>query len=58
MLLLKQVPYAIVAVPRMPPRSALADSLGVTYRRIPVLAIGNDVFLECGSSVYLQESDS
>ncbi|KAL8278052.1 hypothetical protein RQP46_009512 [Phenoliferia psychrophenolica] len=54
-LVLKQLPYAHVLVPRMPPRSALADSLGVTYRRIPVLAIGNDVFLDTSLAVLALE---
>ena len=31
------------------PRPELSDLLGVTYRRIPVLAIGNDVY--CDTSV-------
>lgn len=28
------------------PRPELADLLGITYRRIPVLAIGNDVYCD------------
>ena len=52
-LLLKQLPYSLVLVPRMPPRSELA-LLGVTYRRIPVLAIGNDVYLECAARASLR----
>jgi glutathione S-transferase len=30
----------------MPPRPELGRSLGVTYRRIPVLAIGRDVYCD------------
>lgn len=48
-LLFKQIPFSQVLVPRIPPRSALIDPLGITYRRIPVLAIGNDLYLECVS---------
>jgi glutathione S-transferase len=33
-------------VPRMPPRVDLADRLGIPYRRIPVLAIGRDVYVD------------
>ena len=29
-----------------PPRPELSELLGVTYRRIPVLAIGNDVYCD------------
>lgn len=43
-LLFKQLPYSVCVVPRMPPRSALR-LLGINYRRIPVLAIGSDVYL-------------
>jgi glutathione S-transferase len=34
-LLFKQLPYSIVKTGRMPPRLALSDDLGITYRRIP-----------------------
>ena len=36
-------------MPMTLPRPDLADRLGVTYRRIPVMAIGNDVY--CDSSL-------
>lgn len=36
-------------MPMTLPRPDLADQLGVKYRRIPVLAIGNDVY--CDSSL-------
>lgn len=29
-----------------PPRPELSDLLGITYRRIPLLAIGNDVYCD------------
>jgi hypothetical protein len=34
----------------MPPRPPL-EALGVTYRRIPVLAIGNDLYLDTSLAV-------
>ena len=33
----------------MPPRPELSELLGIDYRRIPVLAIGNDVY--CDTSI-------
>jgi glutathione S-transferase len=30
----------------MPPRPALSEQLGIGYRRIPVLAIGRDVYVD------------
>ncbi|OCH88279.1 hypothetical protein OBBRIDRAFT_827226 [Obba rivulosa] len=47
-LTLKHIPHKRVHVAEMPPRPELLI-LGVTYRRIPVLAIGNDVY--CDSSL-------
>jgi len=44
-LILKRIPHAMVPVADMPPRPAL-QRLGVTYRRIPVMAIGNDLFFD------------
>ncbi|OCH90943.1 hypothetical protein OBBRIDRAFT_812406 [Obba rivulosa] len=41
-LLLKGIPYKSVEVPNVMPRPDLSERLGVTYRRIPVLAVGND----------------
>jgi hypothetical protein len=45
-LLLKDIPHIRVNVSNMPPRPELGRSLGVTYRRIPVLAIGRDVYCD------------
>ncbi|KAI0082451.1 hypothetical protein K474DRAFT_516878 [Panus rudis PR-1116 ss-1] len=45
-LLLKHIPHKRVAVPMTLPRPELSEKLGVTYRRIPVLAIGNDVYCD------------
>ncbi|KAJ3559212.1 hypothetical protein NM688_g478 [Phlebia brevispora] len=46
MLVLKRIPYKLVDVSMILPRPALSDLLGVSYRRIPVLAIGNDVYCD------------
>jgi hypothetical protein len=35
-----------VQVPPAPPRPALSEQLGIDYRRIPVLAIGRDVYID------------
>lgn len=35
-----------VKVSRTPPRPALSELLGINYRRIPVLAIGRDVYCD------------
>ncbi|KZV98115.1 hypothetical protein EXIGLDRAFT_641688 [Exidia glandulosa HHB12029] len=44
-LALRNIPYSRVNVPVVPPRSALLE-LGIPYRRIPVVAIGNDVYCD------------
>ncbi|KAI0830217.1 hypothetical protein BC628DRAFT_1356943 [Trametes gibbosa] len=49
LLAIKQIPHSRVEVPNMLPRPDLSDRLGVTYRRIPILAIGRDVY--CDSSL-------
>lgn len=46
MLLLKHIPYHRVDVPLTLPRPQISDLLGVAYRRIPVLAIGNDLYCD------------
>ncbi|KAI1786679.1 hypothetical protein LXA43DRAFT_1032860 [Ganoderma leucocontextum] len=48
-LTIKRIPHLRVEVPMTLPRPDLADRLGVRYRRIPVLAIGRDVY--CDSSL-------
>ena len=35
-----------VQVAMMPPRPQLSELLGIDYRRIPVLAIGNDAYCD------------
>ncbi|KAI0921654.1 hypothetical protein AcW1_004435 [Taiwanofungus camphoratus] len=48
-LALKRIPHSRVQVSYIPPRRELLEDLGIAYRRIPVLAIGNDVY--CDSSL-------
>ncbi|KAF8076344.1 hypothetical protein FPV67DRAFT_1471382 [Lyophyllum atratum] len=45
-LVLKNVPHQKVTVSHMLPRPEITDLLGITYRRIPILAIGNDVYCD------------
>ena len=54
-LLFKKLPYKIVKVTRMPPRPELS-LLGITYRRIPVLAIGSDVY--CDTALAIMELEN
>ncbi|PPR06570.1 hypothetical protein CVT24_001751 [Panaeolus cyanescens] len=48
-LTLKKIPHQRVNVSSMLPRPEITELLGITYRRIPILAIGNDVY--CDSSL-------
>ena len=43
---LKQIPYTFVTVESMMPRPKLREAFNLTYRRIPVLAIGKDVYCD------------
>ncbi|KAJ7720803.1 hypothetical protein B0H16DRAFT_1896741 [Mycena metata] len=45
-LLLKKIPHETVTVTNILPRPEISELLGVTYRKIPVLAIGNDVYCD------------
>lgn len=49
---LKQIPYTFVPVPTMMPRPVLRDNFHLTYRKIPVLAIGREIY--CDSSIILE----
>lgn len=51
---LKGISYSYCTVTRMPPRPAL-QQLGITYRRIPVLAIGADVYFDTSLAVVALE---
>lgn len=43
------VPYDIVKTDMMPPRPMLSDDLSITYRRIPVLALDGELFIDTSS---------
>lgn len=53
-LLFKKLPYKLVKVQRMPPRPEL-EILGITYRRIPVLVVGNDVYCDTALAIIALE---
>ncbi|KAF8309684.1 hypothetical protein DL93DRAFT_2170239 [Clavulina sp. PMI_390] len=44
-LLMKRIPHSVVYVEDKPPRPQLLE-FGITYRRIPVASIGNDVYFD------------
>ncbi|KIW40293.1 uncharacterized protein PV06_07504 [Exophiala oligosperma] len=43
---LKQIPYTFVIVPSMMPRPLLRESFNLTYRKIPVLVIGREIYID------------
>lgn len=43
---LKQIPYTFITVPSMMPRPLLKDTFGLTYRKIPVLNIGRELYCD------------
>jgi len=45
-LLLKNIPHSTVNVASILPRPEITDLLSLTYRRIPILAIGNDIYCD------------
>ncbi|KAJ6515925.1 hypothetical protein C8R45DRAFT_1087065 [Mycena sanguinolenta] len=45
-LLLKNIPHEQVIVAVVLPRPEITDLLGITHRRIPILAIGNDIYCD------------
>ena len=51
-LALKQIPYTWITVPSMMPRPVLTTYLGLTYRKIPVLAINRDIY--CDTSLIIE----
>ncbi|KAK4540447.1 hypothetical protein LTR36_009193 [Oleoguttula mirabilis] len=51
-LLVKQIPYTFITVPSMMPRPLLKDTFGLTYRKIPVLAIGKELY--CDTSLIVE----
>ena len=48
----KQIPYTFVAVPSMMPRPLLRNNFNLTYRKIPVLALGRDLY--CDTSIIIE----
>jgi glutathione S-transferase len=42
---IKQIPYTFVKVPTMMPRPLLRDNFNLTYRKIPVLAMGRELYV-------------
>jgi len=46
MLLLKKIPHARVEVSMTLPRPELSETMGITYRRVPIVAIGRDVYAD------------
>jgi len=49
---IKQIPYKYVQVPSMMPRPLLRDTFNLTYRKIPVLAIGRELY--CDTSLIVE----
>lgn len=49
---LKQIPYTFVTVPSMLPRPVLSENFHLFYRKIPVLALGRDLY--CDTSIILE----
>lgn len=41
-----QLPHSFLVVPSMMPRPILVDNFNLTYRKIPVLAIGRDIIVD------------
>lgn len=54
---LLQLPYTFVLVPSMMPRPVLVDYFNLTYRKIPVLAIGREVIADTSLIVEWLHSD-
>ena len=49
---LKQIPYTFITVPSMLPRPLLTENFNLTYRKIPVLAIGREIY--CDTSLIVE----
>lgn len=49
---LKQVPFSYVTVPSMMPRPLLKETFGLSYRKIPILAIGREIY--CDTSLIIE----
>lgn len=49
---IKRIPFSYIQVPSMMPRPLLLSTFGLTYRKIPVLAIGRDIY--CDTSLIIE----
>lgn len=49
---IKQIPYTFVKVPTMMPRPLLKETFNLTYRKIPVLALGKEIY--CDTSLIIE----
>ena len=49
---IKQIPYTFITVPSMMPRPVLRDTFNLTYRKIPVLALGRELY--CDTSIVVE----
>lgn len=49
---LKQIPYTFIPVPTMMPRPLLKNTFNLTYRKIPVLTIGKELY--CDTSLIIE----
>ncbi|KAF3044193.1 hypothetical protein E8E11_006543 [Didymella keratinophila] len=49
---LKQIPFSYVTVPSMMPRPLLKETFGLYYRKIPILAIGREIY--CDTSLIIE----
>jgi hypothetical protein len=49
---IKQIPYTFITVPSMMPRPILSETFNLTYRKIPVLAIGKELY--CDTSLIIE----
>ncbi|KAH7082462.1 hypothetical protein FB567DRAFT_500460 [Paraphoma chrysanthemicola] len=48
----KGIPFSYIPVPSMLPRPLLTSTFGVTYRKIPILAIGREIY--CDTSLIIE----
>lgn len=49
---LKQIPFSYVTVPSMMPRPLLKETFELAYRKIPILAIGREIY--CDTSLIIE----
>ncbi|KAK4569460.1 hypothetical protein LTR86_003223 [Recurvomyces mirabilis] len=49
---IKHIPYTFITVPSMMPRPLLKDTFGLTYRKIPVLVVGRELY--CDTAIIIE----